>query len=93
MKLQPTLDRVIILKETQETKSAGGIIIPGETEKETNFGTVVAVGPGGFNMDGSLREISVKVKDKVFFTNYYTTLSGSKMVVVADEDVLAIVKD
>ena len=90
MKLIPTLDRVAIIREERKEKSEGGILLPGS--KESNYGEVIAVGPGGFNMDGSRRPMSVKKGDIVFFTNYNTTTTDSKVVIVDDEDVLAIVK-
>lgn len=90
MKLIPTLDRVAIIREEKKKKSDGGIIIP--NAEDSNYGEVVAVGPGGFNMDGSRRPMSVKKGDIVFFTDYHTTTTESKVVIVDDEDVLAIVK-
>jgi chaperonin GroES len=90
MKLIPTLDRVAIIREEKKKTSDGGIIIP--NAEESNYGEVVAVGPGGFNQDGSRRQMSVKVGDIVFFTDYHVTTTKSKVVIVDDEDVLAIVK-
>jgi len=90
MKLTPTLDRIAIVREKKEQVSKGGIVIPGDAQKESNFGRVVAVGPGGFNQDGSRREVSVKVGDRVFFTDYHVTGTGADVVIVDDEDVLAI---
>ena len=91
MKLIPTLDRVAIKREDKKEKSAGGILLP--NEEESNYGIVVAVGPGGFNQDGSRREMSVKVGDLVFFTDYHVTVASCMTVIVDDEDILAIVKD
>ena len=91
MKLTPTLDRVALIPEEKKKTSKGGIIIPDQAKKESNFGTVVAVGPGGFNQDGSRREMSVKKGDVVFFIDDHTTKTGSKIVIVDDEDILAIV--
>lgn len=92
MKLIPTLDRVAIIREEKKKVSEGGIHLPGPAQPESNYGEVVAVGPGGFNQDGSRREMSVKVGDIVFFTDYHVTTTESKVVIVDDEDVLAIVK-
>jgi len=93
MKLTPTLDRVAILPDPKEEKSKGGILIPNKAQKEVNYGTVVAVGPGGFNMDGSRRPMSVAVKDRVFYNDCHLTETGSRVVIVDDEDVLAVAKD
>lgn len=90
MKLTPTLDRVAIIREERKKKSDGGILLP--NAKESNYGEVIAVGPGGFNMDGSRRPMSVKKGDVVFFTEYNITTTESKVVIVDDEDILAIVK-
>jgi chaperonin GroES len=92
MKLTPTLDRVAIIREAEEEITEGGIILPDGAKEESNYGEVVAVGPGGFNMDGSRREMSVKVGDVVFFTDYHVTTTKSKVVIVDDEDILAVVK-
>ena len=91
MKLFPTLDRVAIIREEKKKKSKGGILLP--NQEESNYGEVTAVGPGAFNMDGSRRQMSVKKGDVVFFTDYHTTVTGSKTVIVDDEDILAILKD
>lgn len=91
MKLTPTLDRVAIKREKKEEISAGGIVLPRDAQKESNYGEVVAIGPGSFNQDGSRREMSVKVGDVVFFTDYHITTTKSKIVIVDDEDILAIV--
>ena len=93
MNLQPTLDRVAIIREDKKKTSKGGIIIPDGAKEESNYGTVKAVGPGAFNQDGSRREMSVKEGDVVFFTDYHITVTGCKVVIVDDEDILAIVKD
>ena len=93
MKLIPTLDRVAIKREEKKKTSPGGIIIPDKAKEESNYGTVVAVGPGAFNMDGSRREMSVKKGDVVFFTDYHVTQTESKIVIVDDEDILAVVSN
>lgn len=92
MKLIPTLDRVAIKRDPSKKKSKGGIILPDNAKKESNYGEVVAVGPGGFNQDGSRREMSVKVGDVAFFTDYHVTTTESNVVIVDDEDILAVVK-
>lgn len=93
MKLSPTLDRVAILPDPKEERTKGGILIPGKAQKEVNYGTVLAVGPGGFNQDGTRRPMSVAVKDKVFYTDCHLTETGTKVVIVDDEDILAVAKD
>lgn len=45
MKLQPLNDKVLILPAAAETKTPGGIIIPGNVENKPTRGTVIEVGP------------------------------------------------
>ncbi len=92
MTLSPTLDRVAILPDPKEEKTKGGILIPGKAQKEVNYGTVLAVGPGGFNADGTRRPMSVKVKDRVFYTDCHLTQTGGKVVIIDEEDILAVAK-
>ena len=92
MKLAPTLDRVAIRRDNKEKLSAGGIILGAKAEQKSNFGTVLAVGPGGWYQDGTRRAMSVKVGYKVLFTDYHTTETTSKVVIVDEEDILAVVK-
>ena len=90
LNLTPTLDRVVIRREECEETTPGGIVLPTEAKKQTERGVVLAVGPGAFNYDGSLRPMSVKPGDCVIFTVYYEIAQGSKVVIVNDEDILAI---
>ena len=93
MKLTPTLDRVAIRREDSEAKTKGGIILPDKAQTESNYGIVVAVGPGAFNQDGSRRPMGIKVNDRVFFTDYHTTTTNSDIVIADEEDILAVAKD
>lgn len=93
MKLTPTLDRVAIEREDNEAKTKGGIILPDKAQKESNYGIVLAVGPGAFNADGSRRQMGIKVGDRVFFTDYHITTTGSNVVICDEEDVLAVAKE
>lgn len=93
MKIKPTLNRVAIKREDKETVTLGGIVLPDQAKKESNFGVIVAVGPGSFNMDGSVRDMGLKVGDRVLFFDNYETSTGIDGVVIADEeDIRAVVE-
>ena len=94
MRLVPTLDRVVIRRDTEEAQTSGGIILPEDAKKESNFGEVIAVGPGAFLPDGQHRPIRLSLGQRVLFTDYHTTKAGGKDIVIVDEeDVLAVVED
>ncbi len=92
IKLKPTLDRIAVKPDPAEMETKGGIILP--KGKKNCYGIVLAIGPGGFNMDGSRREMSVKVGDRILYTGCHDlTATGDKEVVmIDDEDVLAVAK-
>ncbi len=92
MKLEPILDRVAIKRDDSETMTKGGIVLTGK--KKSNFGKVVGIGRGAFNMSGGRNEMDVKVGDYVFFTeDYYITKVEGNIVIVDIEGILAVVRD
>lgn len=48
-KFFPLLDRVLIQRSEQITKTASGLVIPEKAQSKVLHGTVVAVGPGARN--------------------------------------------
>ncbi|MGD8662747.1 MAG: co-chaperone GroES, partial [Desulfobacterales bacterium] len=46
MKIRPLNDRVLVIREEEEQKSAGGIIIPDTAKEKPQRGKVVVAGPG-----------------------------------------------
>ncbi|MSU76438.1 co-chaperone GroES [Patescibacteria group bacterium] len=95
MKLSPLGDRVVIEPIEEDETSASGIVIPDTAEKDKpQKGKVLAVGPG--KMDhGTMVKPSVKVGDKVLFTQYGPTefkIDGKEVLIGSESDVLAVLK-
>ncbi|RON84518.1 co-chaperone GroES [Pseudomonas fluorescens] len=89
MKLRPLHDRVVIRRSEEEKKTAGGIVLPGSAAEKANHGVIVAAGPGKVLDNGQVRELAVKVGDKVVFGPY----SGSNTVKVDGEDLLVMAEN
>ena len=53
MKFRPLHDRVVVQRVKEDTKTAGGIIIPDTATEKPSEGKVISVGPGTRNDDGS----------------------------------------
>jgi chaperonin GroES len=87
MKIRPLHDRVVIRRVEEETKTAGGILLPGSAAEKPSQGEVVAVGKGLVTESGEVRVLDVKVGDKVLFGQY----SGSTVKVDGEE--LLIMKE
>lgn len=85
MKIRPLQDRVVVKRKEEETKSAGGIVLPGSAAEKPSQGVVVAVGPGRILENGSNRPIDLKVGDTVIFGKY-----ASNTVKVGEEELLIL---
>lgn len=93
--ITPLADRVVVRPLSEEASlRPSGIYIPETAEKERpSQGTVVAVGPGGYQ-DGDLIPMNVKVGDVVMFSKYgYDEVksAGQEYYIVKEENILAII--
>ena len=79
MKLRPLHDRVVIRRSEEETKTAGGIVLPGSAAEKPNQGEVVAVGTGKVLDNGEVRPLAVKV-------------DGEDLLVMGEHEILAVIE-
>ena len=63
MDIRPLHDRIIVERLEEETKTAGGIIIPDTAKEKPQQGKVIAVGKGKKTEDGKILPLDVKVGD------------------------------
>ena len=70
MKFRPLHDRVVVRRVEEDTKTAGGIIIPDTAKEKPQQGEVVAVGPGARDEQGKVVPLDVKAGDRVLFGKY-----------------------
>jgi len=95
MKIKPLNDRVLVLREEEEQKSAGGIIIPDTAKEKPQEGKVVAVGPGKVNEKGERIPMDVKKGNRVLFGKYAgneINIDGVEHLIMREDDILGIVK-
>ncbi len=95
MSIRPLQDRVVVRREPEETKSSGGIVIPGSAAEKPAQGEVIAVGPGKRLDDGSLREVDLKKGDKVLFGQYSGSevkLDGEELLIMSESEVFGVVE-
>ena len=96
MKIQPLGDRVVVKPLEAESKTKGGIVLPDTAKEKPQEGQVVAVGKGKTLDNGSVQAVEVKVGDKVLYGKYsgneITTKDGEELLIMREEDILAIVK-
>ncbi len=95
MNVKPLQDRVVIKRLEEETKTAGGIIIPDNHAEKPVQGEVVEVGPGYRNQDGSFAKLTVKKGDKVIFGKYAGTevkVAGQEFLIMKEDDIFGILQ-
>lgn len=94
MKFRPLHDRVLVKRVEEDTKTAGGIIIPDTAKEKPSQGVVVAVGPGTRGEDGKLVALDVKVKDKILFGKWSgseVTVDGQELLIMKESDILGVI--
>ncbi|RJG51642.1 co-chaperone GroES [Motilimonas pumila] len=96
MNIRPLHDRVIVKRQEQESKSAGGIVLTGSAAEKSTRGEVIAVGNGRILENGEVKALDVKVGDKVIFSEGYSVktekLDGEEVLIMSESDILAIVE-
>lgn len=93
MKIRPLYDRVVIRRQDEETKTAGGIVLPGSAAEKPSRGEVLSVGNGRMLDNGELRPLQVKVGDKVVFSQYggnTVKIDGEELLIMSETDILGI---
>lgn len=91
-KIVPLYDRILIERvEETESKTSGGIIIPDAAKEKTQIGVVLATGIGRLMQDGKVVPLQVKTGDKVFFAKYAGTDAGENLLLIREDEILAIV--
>ncbi len=95
MKLRPLHDRVIIKREAEEQKTAGGIVLPGTATEKPSRGEVVAVGNGKVLNSGDVKALDVKVGDKVLFGKFSGSeveVDGEEYLVMREDEIMAVIE-
>jgi chaperonin GroES len=96
MEIKPLGDRVVVKPLEAESKTKGGIVLPDTAKEKPQEGKVVAVGKGKVLDNGTVSAPEVKVGDKVLYGKYsgneITTKEGEELLIMREEDILAIIK-
>ena len=95
MKFRPLHDRVVVRRIEEETKTAGGIIIPDTAKEKPSQGEIIAVGPGGRDENGKLIPIDLKVGDVVLFGKWSGTevkIDGQDLLIMKESDVMGVIE-
>jgi len=95
MKIRPLHDRVVLKRIEGEEKTKSGIIIPDSAKEKPLEGEIIAAGNGKILEDGSLRNLDVKVGDRVLFSKYAGTeikIDGDELLMMREDDILGVLE-
>ena len=95
MNIRPLHDRIIVERVEEETKTAGGLIIPDTAKEKPQQGKVIAAGKGKVTEDGKLLGMDVKVGDRILFGKYAGTeikVEGKEYLMMREDDVLGVIE-
>jgi len=90
--IDPLSDRVVVMPEDAEEKTASGIILPDTAQEKPHMGKIVAAGPGKVSDNGSVVKMSLQTGDKVLYGKYSgteITLDGNEVLIMRESDILA----
>ena len=94
MKFRPLHDRVALKRLDNESKTAGGIIIPDTAAEKPQQGEVIAVGPGARGEDGKIVALELKKGDRVLFGKWSGTevkIDGAELLIMKESDIMGVV--
>ncbi len=95
MKFRPLHDRVVVKRLEEETKTAGGIIIPDTVKEKPMQGKIIAVGPGARDEAGKVNALDVKVGDTVLFGKWSGTevkIDGDDLLIMKESDIMGVIE-
>lgn len=95
MKLRPLHDRVLVRRVEEESKTAGGIIIPDTAKEKPQEGQVVAAGTGARGDDNEIVPLEVKEGDRILFGKWSgteVTLDGEELLIMKESDIMGILE-
>ena len=94
-KFRPLHDRVVVKRLAEDTKTAGGIIIPDTVAEKPMQGEVLSVGPGPRNEEGERVVLDVKAGDIVLFGKWSGTevkIDGDELLIMKESDILGVIE-
>lgn len=95
MKFRPLHDRVVLRRIEDDSKTAGGIIIPDTAAEKPQQGEIIAVGPGARNDEGNVTALDVETGDKVLFGKWSGTevkIEGEDLLIMKESDIMGVLE-
>ncbi|WOL13815.1 20 kDa chaperonin, chloroplastic [Canna indica] len=92
--LQPLNDRVLIKIAEAEETTPGGLLLTEASKEKPSVGTVITVGPGTLDEEGTRKPLTIASGSSVLYSKYagseFKSADGSTYVVLKASDVMAV---
>ncbi len=95
MKVHPLYDRVLLKRLEEQEVKRGGIIIPDTAKEKPQEAEIIEAGKGRVNDEGKTITLAVKKGDRVLIGKYSgteVTIDGVELVIVREEEILAVIE-
>jgi chaperonin GroES len=87
---------VVVRRVKEDTKTAGGIIIPETAQEKPQEGEIISAGPGAIDeKSGKRTPLEVKAGDIVLFGKWSGTevkIDGEDLLIMKESDIMGIVE-
>jgi chaperonin GroES len=90
LSIRPLNDRVVVRRLIPAETTRAGILLPDVAQKKSQQGTILAVGDGRLLKDGSRQRLQIREGDTVIFTAGAGEEVKESVLVMREEDILAI---
>jgi len=96
MKLHPLVDKVVVKRFEAETKTPGGIVLPGRVKEKSQRGKIVSTGNGKVLDNGVVKKMQVKKGDVILFVSHAGTevkIDGKEYLIMSERDIIAVIEE
>jgi len=93
--INPLSDRVVVIPEEADEKTASGIILPDTAKEKPQMGKILAAGPGKVSENGNTVKMMLVEGDRVLYGKYSgteITLDDKEVLIMRESDILAKLK-
>ena len=90
--IDPLSDRVVVMPEEADEKTASGIILPDTAKEKPQMGKILVAGPGKVSDNGAVVKMTLKAGDRVLYGKYSgteITLNDDEVLIMRESDILA----
>ena len=95
MKFRPLGDRVVVRRVKEDTKTAGGIIIPETAQEKPQEGEIISAGPGALDDHNKRVPPEVKAGDIVLFGKWSGTevkIDNEDLLIMKESDIMGVIE-